>query len=389
MLRMQEFVYSVLKHWRALLVVALASAILGGAYYVVDHYKPKTVPAEEATDNSSIVEVPGVVLRTDWENAKDHFVLKLNYVCVGNEEAESDVILDAYKANLSGTQFLNHLKETCFTEEENLLFISQIVKVDNAAMANCLTVKCLYYDEDKISLIADVVDNYIIGLYSSMEAGLGDHRMLMVDSSVLEGYDEETEKWMDDIKSYVKTEKKVIAAIRFSFKDMIVRAFIFGMAGLFAAVIYILVRDSLGDKVYNVSQIKGGKYVLLGDLSYSRLQNKLDKFLYRLLIKRNNFSCEGVARLASLNLEKNNSYILIGKVSLEKLEEIKSFLAKEGINVSSKALLADDAEGVADFEADSKIIFVARRFEENCRDITEWIDTYSGIGVDMAGIMFI
>ena len=120
--------------------MALISAILGGAYYAVGHYKPKTVPAEEATDTSSIVEVPGVVLRTEWENASEHFVLKLNYVCVGNEEAESDIILDAYKASLSGTTFLNHLKETCFTEEENLTFISQIVKVDNEAIDNCLTI---------------------------------------------------------------------------------------------------------------------------------------------------------------------------------------------------------------------------------------------------------
>lgn len=389
MLSVQEFIYSVVKHWRILIVVCLISALVGGGYYAASHSKTES-PAQDATsDVVSTTDKPEIVVRTDWEKAEEHYVLKLNYICVGNKDVESDIVLDAYKANLSGTQFLTHLKEEYFTEEDTLEFISQIVMVDNKSMANCLTVKCLYYDEEEIAVIADIIDTYISNLYENMKPALGDHKMLMVDSSVLKGYDDETAKWLDSIKAYVKTEKKVIASVKFSLKDMLVNVAIFGFVGLFAAAIIILLVDSLSDKIYNAKQIKKKEIDLLGDISYSNLDNCVDRFLYRLLISRHNFTSRGVAGLVALKLDRDKNYTITGKVSEEKLADICSCLSQAGLNVAYKPLPDSDAADMAEWSQGGKMIFAVRRFEENTRDTNEWLDTCSDIGMDIAGILFI
>ena len=97
--------------------------------------------------------------------------------------------------------------------------------------------------------------------------------------------------------------------------------------------------------------------------------------------------------------EIGNKNYIIPMHDLSTIEKIDDFvrlvneyqpkLEKEGIKVICRALPGSDAQDIIQWSSENKVIFAARRFKESCRDVNEWIDTYSHIGLEMAGILFI
>lgn len=385
MLQMQEFVYSVVRRWRILVVVFVLAGVLGAGYYTAGHKQPTvSAPQSDATETP---EETDPMVRKDWEQAEDFYVLKLSYVCNGSEDVESTGVLDAYKARLSGTAFKEYLKENYFTDEEDLIFISQIISVESEG--HCLIFKCLYYDEEALTVISEMVDSYINSLKADMKKGLGDHSISRVDESVYKSYDDVTEKWLEKIKSYIKTEQKVIASVHFSRKDLVFTSVLMAFIGLFIAAVVIVILDSIMDRVYNLKQLRREDAELLGDYSYARLRRWIDKKVYRMFIKRNNFDAEGMSKLVAYKLDKEKTYVLSGKASQKALEKVAESLAGEGIKISYKPLPNNAAEDITALNREENVIFAARRFKENRRDVCEWLDTYADLGMKVEGVLFI
>lgn len=384
MLQMQEFVYSVVRRWRILVLVFVIAGVLGAGYYAAGHKQTVAPPTDPATN---VTEEADPMVREDWEQAEDFYVLKLSYVCNGSEDVESTGVLDAYKARLSGTGFQESLKDNYFTEEEDLMFISQIISVESDG--HCLIFKCLYYDEEALELISQTVDSYIDGLKADMKKDLGDHSISQVDKSVYKSYDDVTEKWLEKIKSYIKTEQKVIASVHFSRKDLVVTSALAAIVGLFLAAVAIIVIDSVMDRIYNLKQLRREDTELLGDYSYASLKRWIDKKIYRMFIKRNNFDAAGMSKLVAYKINKEKTYILSGKAPQKELEKIAASLAAEGVNITFKKLPNNSAEDIAELNREETVIFAARRFKENRRDVCEWLDTYTDLGMNVEGVLFI
>ena len=108
-----------------------------------------------------------------------------------------------------------------------------------------------------------------------------------------------------------------------------------------------------------------------------------------MFIKRNNFDAAGMSKLVAYKINKEKIYILSGKAPQNELEKIAASLAAEGVNITFKKLPNNSAEDIAELNREETVIFAARRFRENRRDVCEWLDTYTDLGMNVEGVLFI
>ncbi len=383
MLQLKEFIYSILRHWRRFLIFTIILLVLGGGLY--------TAKNTLARKNNKVDLNKVVYSGKDWEGAEDYYIAKLKYVGVGNDVLEKQAVIDAYSAHLYGSQFKNHLIENCFDGKETPYFISNILSISTGGLENCMVVECIYIEEEKCNDIANVIKVYIEQLYPSMQSGLGEHKLFLVDFTVDKGFEVSSDKRFEQTRAAM-IESNIDTTVSFSKKLFVIYAFLFAIIGDFLLAIWILLSDSINDRIYNITQISDKTGIpLLGDFSFTNLKTKLDRFLFKLFIKRNNFSAEGNAKIISRKLDPDTRYIMAGNVKNEKLLEIKQLIenkSSQDFNISCKTIDTNE-NSLLNWNSEEKVIFVAKRFKDNAQDIRDLFEIYSSLEVEIAGVLFI
>lgn len=382
MIELKEFVYSIVRHWRALILVAFIGIFcMGGFYCVKINGAEKSV---ESFDESQ-----------DWNSAPGVYSTKLQFVTLGNENATSQCIRDIYLSKLLGNSFVNWARQELFGDM-SATYIRNVIDIGNGNMDNYFGIEILHYDEDECLNIKNKVIEYVENLNDEMEMELGKHKVMLVDDSLIAGEGDLVKTKLEAIKSEYEHLAIENNPDDFSLKMFIVYCVLGFIISEFFAVLYIMIKDNVKNSIYNVSNVKEEKLELVGDFSALKMRKGLDKLLYRIFIGKTNFSEDGISRLAGFKLEKkygeNSSYIILGDAKEDVLMKIKTNLEKNSENklkLEYKENLDNDAENLEDWNVDKKIIYTAKRFNTNAKDVKKDIQLYKNLGFEVAGILFI
>lgn len=392
---LKEFLYSILRRWKIIIIVSFVSVLVGSGYYYFD-YKGNADTNIEISKDDSIKDAQNNLSKENWENLEKIYVGQLKFVGVGNENVTSDVVRDAYLAELFGADFFMYMQERYF-ENYSLKYVRQIVVPSDGSLSNYLGIDVVYYDEEECKSILSGIIQYVKEKNAEMSKHLGQHELFMVVDTVEEAGVEEYQEKIEAIQEVNSEEAVAERGQSFSVIKMIVYAVlccIFANACLW--FVFIL-KDSLGDCIYNsrvLTEVTNSE--ILGDFSRLRLKGKIDRIIYDILIAGKFLSETGIANLINYKLKQKYAhkcdYLLVGKVNREILTKKANILMEANsaeAKFSAVALIDENLEQIQEINEKQVLIYVVRRFLDNKKEVIQNINIYKELGMEIAGIMFI
>ncbi len=392
---LKEFLFSILRRWKIIVIVSFASVLVGSGYYYFN-YKSNVDSNIKISKEDSIKDAPNNLSKEIWENLEKIYVGQLKFVGVGNEKVTSDVVRDAYLAELFGADFFMYMQERYF-EDYSLKYVREIVVPSDGSLSNYLGVDVVYYDEEECKSILSGIIKYVQENSAEMGKHLGQHELFMVVDTVEEAGAEEYQEKIEAIQEVNSEEAVAERGQSFSVIKMIVYAILccaFANACLWFSFI---LKDSLGDCIYNSRVLtEATNTEILGDFSSLRLKGKIDRIIYDILIAGKFLSETGIANLINYKLkqkyEHKCDYLLVGKVNKDILTK-KANILMEANSAEAKfsvvALIDENLEEIQEIDEKQALIYVVRRFVDNKKEVIQNINIYKELGMEIAGIMFI
>lgn len=387
MCNLREFVYSILRHWKVLVIISIVSVLAGGSLYYFSCLKGT---------NASSGTADGAVVHEDWSDLQQLYVGQLKFVGVGNTTVNGEAIRDAYLAEFHGAEFTTALKKHFF-ENHSLNYVDTLIEVTNANLSNFLGVDVLYYDEEQCRELLNGIIQYVKDINKEMSTGLGEHELFLVVDSV-------REVDIDDYQTNIELIREAEArggisktGKVFSTKKMIIYAILcFLLANLFACFTFII-KDSLGDCVYNSHALtEETDCKVLGDFSGIAITGKIDRLFYNFLIAGKQLTETGVANIVNYKLrelyDEKTGYLLVGNVSRNLLEQKASVLADtadRALSFSVTDIIDEDATFLKQLSEKRVLIYVVQRFKNNRKEVIQNINLYKELGIEVGGILFV
>lgn len=389
---MKEFFYTLLRRWRTFVIVTLVCLVVGcggSALYMRNHAN------QVVTENTA----------TEWMSTEDVYVSSLKYVVYDNKASSKNIAKDAYLIKLYGKDFKQYLYDTCFKqnpdEEMNdaiIGFMGQLVSVESAGLENGFVLETYHYDKETSRKMCDATEQYIVNLEKQIAEQTGEHQIQLLDSFTIESTGATKENLLENIRTYLEETDEISFTKRdqLSKKALVALPILFALLADFCVALYFLLTDALHDRIYSLEKLQERFNLhLVGDFSYMRQKNAIDRFLYRGLVSRTVFSKEAMARLCAHSLEKkygDAKLVLVGDCAQEKLEALKATLLENGgvdLQIEARSLHNKNAEVMADWKSEEQMLYVAERFKDNTKKIAANLDVCSTFGVDCTGILFI
>lgn len=392
---LKEFLYSILRHWKIIIIVSVISVLIGSNYYYFD-YKSNVNSNNENSETNSLKDPQNNSSKEDWENLEKVYVGQLKFVGIGNENVTSDVVRDAYLAEFFGTDFFRYMQERCF-EKYSLRYVREIIVPSDGSLSNYLGIDVVYYAEEECNSILSGIIQYVKENSAEMSKHLGQHELFMVVDTVEEAGAEEYQEKIEAILEVNSEEAVAERGQTFSVIKMIVYAILCcAFANMCLWFVFIL-KDSLGDCIYNSHMLtEATNSEILGDFSGLRLKGKIDRIIYDILIAGKFLSETGIANLINYKLkqkyEHKCDYLLVGKVNRDILTK-KANILMEANSAETKfsvvALIDENLEEIQEIDEKQALIYVVRRFVDNKKEVIQNINIYKELGMEIAGIMFI
>ena len=387
MCNLKEFLYSILRHWKIVIIVSAISLLVGGGYYFFEYVSNIDT---DNTEQGAPEDITNDSLKENWEDLEKVYVGQLKFVGIGNEKVASGVVRDAYLADFCGADFLRYMQENCF-KGASLKYVREIIIPSDGYLSNYLGIDVVCYDEEECKNILNGIIQYVQE---------NNAEMFMVVNTVEDGRAENYQGKIETIQEVIAEEAEELGAEgsgSFSAIKMIVYAIlccVFANAFLWFGLI---VKDSLGDCIYNSGELKEVTNAeILGDFSRVRLEGKIDRIIFDALIAGKFLSEEGIANLINYKLKHKyadkGDYLLVGKTDREYLTQ-KAKILMETSDVESKFsvvdLIDENLEQLQVINEKQVLIYVVQRFVDNKKEVIQNINIYKELGMEIAGIMFI
>lgn len=382
MLGIKEFFYSLLRHWRMFIVVAVSLFVVGGVTYFAATGFYDSESSSELLDN--------------WYGAKEYYIGVLKYTGVGNSNVESQVVRDAYISKFYGVDFKQYLKENYFSEEDSIEYINSLITVSTGGVNNCAVIEFIYYNEEEALELQNIIKRYVESLKPEMSSFLGEHKLFLSDSSVSVATGKGLSDKLQIVKDYLSSVNGFPqnSVSVFSVKKLVVYGVLAALIGEFLAAVFILISDSVYSRIYNLQIMSSRKnFSMIGDFSYLKLRGRIDKFLYRCLIVRKPLTEQGISRIVGYKLAKElpeNTFVLTG-ADIGSLNRLKDVLKKENpdFNIVCRLLPDINADNIGEWESEVPVIYVAERFKDSQQEMKNNVEFYSNIGLKFIGAIFI
>ena len=378
---LKEFIYSILRYWRILILVALVAAIIGGGSYYYTHVQ--NIPLN-------------VVERSEWDSQTDVYVSHIKFVGVGNETVSGENVRDAYMAKFYSNSFVSDLRDKYF-ENMSIKYVYQLLDIDSAGLKNFLGMDVLYYDENICKKLQNEILSYVEDINYEMSLGLGEHKLFLIDASIEEKCIDDVVDKVTDIKEASEKDLNETEIEVFSMKKLFVYSVLSIFLGEFFICMFLIIKDAITDNIYN-TRFSGQEKALevLGDFSALRINGKIDRIIYDMLIGKIYFTESGIAKIVNHKLNnmygEDSNFVLIGNLSKNELQKKADLLNSENVvdkKYVCRELLNKDADGIQMMNIEKKIIYVVRRFEKGKKEVLKNIELYRNLGFEIAGILFI
>lgn len=396
MCNLKEFLYSILRRWKIIIMVSVISLLLGSGCYFFEYVSNTDT---DNTEEGASEDVTNGSLKENWEDLEKVYVGQLKFVGIGNDNVASGVVRDAYLAGFCGADFLRYIQDKCF-EDVSLGYIREIVVPSDGYLPNYLGIDVVYYNEEECKNILSTIIQYVNENNEEMSKHLGRHELFVVVNTVEEGRAENYPGKIKAIQEVISEETEELREERsgsFSATKMLVYAVlccVFANACLWFGII---VKDGLGDCIYSSHELaEVTSLEILGDFSRVRLEGKIDKIIFDVLIAGKFLSETGIANLINYKLKHKYThkcdYLLVGKMDREYLIKNANILM-ETSDVESKfsviGLIDENLEQLQGINEKQVLIYVVQRFVDNKKEVIQNINIYKELGMEIAGIVFI
>ncbi|MCI7525747.1 hypothetical protein, partial [Oliverpabstia sp.] len=170
MATLREYIYSILRHWKWVLIITLCAGVIGSVIYRL-----------QCTDDEDALKTTNV--ETEWRSAEEVYSGSLKYVGIGNEIVSGSTIRDAYLAKLNGTEITQKIEKKIGNSRPDG-YIDALIKISTSDLDTYLGINVVDYDESECKTILNEIKSYLTGKNTEMSIGLGEHSLFLVDSFV-------------------------------------------------------------------------------------------------------------------------------------------------------------------------------------------------------------
>lgn len=381
MATLREYIYSILRHWKWVLIITLCAGVIGSVIYRL-----------QCTDDEDASKTTNV--ETEWRSAEEVYSGSLKYVGIGNEIVSGSTIRDAYLAKLNGTEITQKIEKKIGNSRPDG-YIDALIKISTSDLDTYLGINVVDYDESECKTILNEIKSYLTEKNTEMSIGLGEHSLFLVDSFVTKmpksSLDETTVEKLDKVYSDENAMSETVGGI-FSKKICMVYFGLSAMLGGVLSGIYIIIRDYFKKIILGSSLVCGKLQIeCVGDFSIYKEKGKADKIIKNLLYGKKYFSILGTAKMAIFQIEEKwqlkNCY-LVGDVLNEEVKKNIQLLIEVADNKNlliAREWIDSDGEKLKGWDEKKPVIIMIRKYNDSFDKVEMQVKMMRNLGMKVLG----
>ncbi len=381
MATLREYIYSILRYWKWVLIITLCAGVTGSVIYKLQ--------CTNDADASKTINV-----ETEWKNAEEVYSGSLKYVGIGNEIVSGSTIRDAYLAKLNGVEITKKIEKKIGDSRPDG-YVDALMKISTSDLDTYLGINVVDYDENECETILNEIKSYLTEKNTEMSIGLGEHSLFLVDSFVTKisksSLDETTVEKLDKVYSDGNTLSKRDRRI-FSKKTCMVYFVLSSMLGSLLSGIYIVMRDYFRKIVLGSSLVcEKLQMECVGDFSIYKEKGKVDKIIKNLLYGKKYFSMLGTAKMAIFQMEEKwqlkNCY-LVGDILNGEVKKSIQLLVEATDNKNlliAREWIDSDGETLKEWDEKKPVIIMIKKYSDSFDKVETQVKMMRNLGMKVLG----